>query len=58
MSDKTEDAKALLKKGQDERIEKCKEDMDKIMTKHKCTFQVSMTILPDRNIPRITIVPL
>lgn len=56
--DKTKEAKAILKDEQDARVKKCEEEMNLLLGNHNCTFQVSMIVTQERNIPQISIIPL
>jgi len=54
----TEAAKKLLIAEQQKRINKCNVQMKALLEKHKCTFEVSMTIFANRNVPQVRVVSL
>ena len=49
-------AKAMLVKERQSRIDKCKDEINSVLTKYNCTMQVQMIIEVNRNIPVVNIV--
>lgn len=54
----TEKARKVLEKDTQERLAKCKNEMDKVLQKYACTIEVAITLTGNGNvIPNIQLVP-
>jgi hypothetical protein len=54
----TEEAKQLILKEREERMQKCQIEMNEVLTKYKCTLEVKMEISASKIVPMVTIVVL
>lgn len=52
-----EKAKAILQAENEQRAEKCKGEIEKILKDNKCEMQVGIFITANGNIPQINIIP-
>ena len=50
-----EKAKQLLAKENDEKVAKCKLELEQLMEKSGCLLNVSMLVTPNGNIPQVNI---
>ena len=53
-----DEARKLIQKEQEERIGKCKVELEEILARYKCTIDVAMTISPTKIAPMIQIVAI
>ena len=53
---KKDEARKLLEKEEQERVDRVKKGIDKLLIKENCMIDVAMIITPKGNIPQINIV--